>query len=158
MLPRVLGGSVRRTIVLGHRAFRAAIAVRLCEVKTTFDSTARLEPGDDLWPYPCVGGTPDEHSHMRQPDADFAGMLDDSGILGGPSFNEWCNGGQWCNFVNRIDDRKRGNRHAGGPHGHVQDHEGPLIEEALPLNPHDHTSDHRARQHDYHGGAFTQTR
>src|SRR5258706_6348404 len=113
------------------------------------DLTARLEPGDDLRPYLCVGGTPDENAQMRQADADFAGMLDDSGILGRHFINEWCNRGHRCNFVGRIDDRKRGNRHAGGRDRPVEDRQGPMIEAVLTIKPLDNLSDQLARKCDF---------
>jgi hypothetical protein len=64
MLPHVTIDSPRHR--LGSPiALRAAIAARICEVKAMCDSTARLEPGNDLRPYLCVGGTPDERAQMR---------------------------------------------------------------------------------------------
>jgi hypothetical protein len=64
MLPHVTIDSPRHR--LGSPiALRAAIAARISEVKATCDSTARLEPGNDLRPYLRVGGTPDERAQMR---------------------------------------------------------------------------------------------
>src|SRR5258707_15456628 len=88
ILPRVIGWIGSPHHRLGSPiGLRAAIAARICEGKTMFDSTPRLEPSNDLRPYPCVGGTPDKHAQMRQAHANFPRVLDDAGILDGHFFD-----------------------------------------------------------------------
>jgi hypothetical protein len=70
------------------------------------------------------------------------------GILGGHFVDEWCNRGQRCNFVSRIDDRKRGNRHAGGPNRPVEDRQGPVTEAILAIKPLGNLIDQLARKRD----------
>src|SRR5258708_35246915 len=85
---------------------------------------------------------------MRQADADFAGMLDDSGILGGYLVDEWCNRGQRCDLVGGIDDRKRGNRHAGRANRPVEDRQSAVTESVLAIKPLDNLIDQLARKGD----------
>jgi hypothetical protein len=132
---------------------KAGVCVRRpCAVRkllvSSVDSTARLEPGDYLRPYPCVGSTPGEHAQMLQAYADFAGMLDDSDVFRWHFVEKWCNRAHRCNFVGRIDDRKRGNRHVGRPDRPVEDRQGSMTKPVLAIKPLDNLIDQLARKRD----------